>query len=646
LDNGQPVKILSYQALDGSPGSPAEVILLIDMINLPSNLVSLERGEVESFLRRNGGHLSQPVSLFELYENGLWMVGQSSLNGNVLAEEIAHNRETRLIRRVVVRERGEAAKTFGDFPGLAALQVLADIATAEKQKPGRKLLLWIGPGWSVGTGAYTGERLLGKQNVFDMVSWFSTLLREARITIFNFSVGEDAASQYYLDFLSGLKSVQQASFMYLNRRVLAVGSGGRVLGPNGDIVTQIVSCVQEASPFYRISFDPAPADHADEYHRINLQVSKPGLTVHSNTGYYDQPSYSDSPSPAKRVTVEQLDQMFAGLSGKHDAEVVRQVSNLQLTERLNDTKLSSWIATLHGQKAWQALRELADASVFFPPPPADILSNIPRPDLAEQRRIASLALDYLNETIPKLPDFFARRTTVRYEETPQFFEESARIEYQALHVADVSEATVLYRNGHEFLDSGGAKPKKQKAGERYLITYGTFGPLLGAAMDAIRDFGDLTWVRWEQGPGGTRAVFHYVIPVERSHYRVGGCCLPDGDGTSAFEGPAGFHGELAIDPASGALLRFEVQADLKSTTPLIRSDIMIEYGPVEIGGQQYICPIKSISIMRARTVAILTALGDSFRTYGPYATVLNEIAFNDYHMFRVKARMLPGNAGE
>jgi hypothetical protein len=60
--------------------------------------------------------------------------------------------------------------------------------------------------------------------------------------------------------------------------------------------------------------------------------------------------------------------MFIGPRGKLDAEVVRQVSNLQLTERLNDTKLSSWIATLHGQKARQALRALADASVFFPPP--------------------------------------------------------------------------------------------------------------------------------------------------------------------------------------------------------------------------------------------------------------------------------------
>jgi VWFA-related protein len=644
LDNGEPAGILSYQAFNGDSGSPVEVILLIDLLDLPSSLASLERVAVESFLQRNGSHLSAPVSVFEMYENGLWMVGQSSLDGNALAEEIAHNREAQLIRGTVFRERGEASiisGTFREFPGLSALQALADIATAERQKPGRKLLLWIGPGWGIGSGAYSGEKLVGKQNVFDMVSWFSTLLRDARITILNFSVGEDAPSQYYLDFLSGLKSVQQSSFMYLNRKVLAIESGGRVLGPSGDLLNQILSCVQEAGPFYRISFDPAPADHPDEYRHISVQVRRTGLTARSNTGYYDQPYYSDSPRTANRVTVEQLDQIFAGLRSEPDAEVANQLSKLGLTERLNDAKLSSWIAALHGRKARQALLALADASVFLPPPPADV-SNIPAPDLTEQKHIVSLALDYLNETIPKLPDFLARRTTVRYEETPEFIEKNARIDYRALHVADISEVTVLYRNGNEFLDSGGAKRKKQKAGERHLITYGTFGPLLGAAMDAIRDFGDLTWVRWERSPGGTRAVFRYVIPVGKSRYRVGGCCLPDGDGTSAFEAPVGFHGELAIDPASGALLRFDVKADLKSTTPLIRSDIMIEYGPVEIGGQQYICPVKSISIMRGRSVVALTALGDSFRTYGPYATALNEIAYSEYHKFRVKARMLPG----
>jgi hypothetical protein len=87
---------------------------------------------------------------------------------------------------------------------------------------------------------------------------------------------------------------------------------------------------------------------------------------------------------------------------------------------------------------------------------------------------------------------------------------------------------------------------------------------------------------------------------------VGGCCLPDGDGTSAFEQNAGYHGEIAIDPLSGAILRLELVADLKSSTPLVRSDIMIEYGPAEIGGKTYICPVRSVSISRGKSVIPLT----------------------------------------
>jgi hypothetical protein len=81
---------------------------------------------------------------------------------------------------------------------------------------------------------------------------------------------------------------------------------------------------------------------------------------------------------------------------------------------------------------------------------------------------------------------------------------------------------------------------------------------------------------------------------------------------------------------------------MKSTTPLIRSDIIIEYGPVDIGGKAYICPVRSISISRARTVTTLTEWDESFRTYGPLETMLNDVVFEQYHVFRAKARLLTG----
>jgi UDP-N-acetylmuramate-alanine ligase len=69
---------------------------------------------------------------------------------------------------------------------------------------------------------------------------------------------------------------------------------------------------------------------------------------------------------------------------------------------------------------------------------------------------------------------------------------------------------------------------------------------------------------------------------------------------------------------------------------------MIEYGPVDIGGTKYICPVRSISMIRARSVAEASAWDESFLTYGPYTTMLNEIEFSNYRMFRSTARILPG----
>jgi hypothetical protein len=438
-----------------------------------------------------------------------------------------------------------------------------------------------------------------------------------------------------------VQSVQEASVKNLDRRILAVQSGGRVLGPGNDLVSQIDSCVQEASAFYTLSFDPSRADHPGEYHSLDVQVGAPGLTARTNTGYYDQPYYSDQPSlAARRVTVVQLEQVLALARGESDAEVARRLSDVELTERLSEAKLSSWTASLSGKKrARQALAALADASAFLDPPRAEVPADVP-PDTGAQRSMISLAVDYLNNTITKLPNFYATRTTVRYEETAQYFDARTPVDYQPLHAAASSKATVLYSNGKEVVDSSGAKGKKRKAADGYLLTYGVFGPLLGAVTDAIAT--GLTWNRWEQGADERHAVFVYQIPAEKSRYQVGACCLPDGDGTSPFEETVGYHGEIAIDPTSGAILRLELVADLKSTTPLVRSDIMIEYGPVEIGGKTYICPVRSVSISRGRSVISVTEWDESFRTYGPYTTMLNGVAFEQYHMFRAKSRMLTG----
>jgi hypothetical protein len=87
-----------------------------------------------------------------------------------------------------------------------------------------------------------------------------------------------------------------------------------------------------------------------------------------------------------------------------------------------------------------------------------------------------------------------------------------------------------------------------------------------------------------------------------------------------------------------------MEADLNAELPIVRSEVMVSYGPVDIGGKTYICPVTSIAIWRSRTVGVLalTDWGDSFRSYGPFATMLNEMDFDDYHIFRAESHVLTG----
>jgi hypothetical protein len=113
------------------------------------------------------------------------------------------------------------------------------------------------------------------------------------------------------------------------------------------------------------------------------------------------------------------------------------------------------------------------------------------PDLFDQKLMLSRALDYVNKTIPKLPNFYAARTTARYDETPQFDKGNTDIGYEPLHMAASVRETVLYRNRAEVVDSG-PKQKKAKAEQPYLIVYGTFGPILNLVHDALAVPGNLT----------------------------------------------------------------------------------------------------------------------------------------------------------
>ena len=348
---------------------------------------------------------------------------------------------------------------------------------------------------------------------------------------------------------------------------------------------------------------------------------------------------------AKRVTVDQLEQILNASQGKPDAEVAWHLSDLELTERLSSTRLARLKASMPSEKVQAALVVLADASEFLDPPAAEIPATAP-PDLAAQRRMMALTVSYVGKTIPQLPNFLATRVTSRYEDTPlQWHSNSSPTPYEPLHSVGNSSVTVTYRHGHEAVETVATKDKKPEG----LTTWGIFGPILGTVLeDAARS--KLAWSHWEQGVSGPMAVFSYSVPKEKSHYTVDYCCVAEQSATSVadlspFRQIVAYHGEIAVDPASGTILRLMLQAEMKASDPVAKSSIMVEYGPVEIGDRTYFCPVRSVSSTLAQTLQFNpNFLFPEAAALLPLKTKLNDVAFEQYHLFRADARVLTGDA--
>lgn len=289
LDNNRPRKVLSFRAYDGAtvmPDPPVEVLLVIDTVNLPFSEVAATRQQINQFLQQNGGHLKQPVRLLLLSDAGMRVQPRSSVDGNALVSVV-----NQIKGSVKVINSAMGGEGLLERFQLCARQMAA-IAENEARMPGRKLLIWVGPGWPIlnrqELGSYSEK---DQQRFFDTIVELTNRLRQARIVVNSVAPANGASTFPYLyqAYLKPVKSLQDAASGNLALKVLATQTGGLILGPDNDLVAQLNRCIDNANAFYRVSFDPPAGEHPYEYHELKVTVDKPGLAVRTSTGYYSEP---------------------------------------------------------------------------------------------------------------------------------------------------------------------------------------------------------------------------------------------------------------------------------------------------------------------------------------------------------------------
>ncbi|MGB6877241.1 MAG: VWA domain-containing protein, partial [Candidatus Acidiferrales bacterium] len=195
---------------------------------------------------------------------------------------------------VSLRDVGRSAGYYGAEERLQlSLAALRQLIASAARRPGRKIIIWISPGWPLMSGPNTQLDAKQQQQVFANIVSFSTQLRRAGVAIDSIdpvgptgSVNADWSYEYYL---KGVSKPSQVQLGNLGLPVLAVQSGGVAFNFTNGIADRLHKCLADAAPYYEISFDPPAAKKPDEYHHLEIKLAKSGLIARTLQGYYAQP---------------------------------------------------------------------------------------------------------------------------------------------------------------------------------------------------------------------------------------------------------------------------------------------------------------------------------------------------------------------
>lgn len=326
---------------------------------------------------------------------------------------------------------------------------------------------------------------------------------------------------------------------------------------------------------------------------------------------------------AKKLTVQQLKDLLVSLhqANKTDAEVARELENVDLTEQLSRSTMNSLAPEVPGQMTTEQLFVLEARSATLPPP-ADEIPADPAPDAATQKAILDKAMDYATKTYAQTPALTATKDTRRFQDSAKVTQESFAAKNNAalgpeelpIHYTAADEDTVTFRNGAE---QPSAPKEKTTWGLNGMIVMLGQPPALPTVLEEAQQSGKINWARWETLNGQKVAVFSFAVDKKKSRYAVNYCCFPEvsqaGDiamrGTETAGGAGNYQtrdqwkpwkatvpyrGEVFVNPNTGVVERLTVEAEFKGSDPVRVENQRIDFGEVKVGDKTLTLPVRTL----------------------------------------------------
>ncbi|HEY2822654.1 MAG TPA: VWA domain-containing protein [Candidatus Acidoferrum sp.] len=286
IDNKHTQPITSFRAISGRD-SKAKVIVVLDAVNIDFQRVAFAREEIDKYLRAEGGQLTHPTAFALLTDDGMKLQEQYAIDGNAVSAAVDANiTGLRSIRR---------SSQYGGFDRFnISIEGLRELVQREVSTPERKIVLFVSPGWPILSGPSIENALDSKQQkqLFDTLVNLITQMQRANMTLYNVNpigTGEgEARASYYEAFLKGVSESRKMEPGNLALQVLAVQTGGKAIDFNNDVSGVLRQSVADTQNYYEITFDPAPADPKNYYHRVEVKLANSELTARTRMGYYPE----------------------------------------------------------------------------------------------------------------------------------------------------------------------------------------------------------------------------------------------------------------------------------------------------------------------------------------------------------------------
>jgi len=291
----------------------------------------------------------------------------------------------------------------------------------------------------------------------------------------------------------------------------------------------------------------------------------------------------------------------ASIGKKHkDADMAEALDKMKLAQHLEDRVIEILESEGVGPQTLGALQRMRDASRLLPAPayPPPGMTPPPPPSSAEEHQLWQATAGKSRDYSRSLPDFICSETIHRWADP------TGREDWQPWPTVVADVTYFDQKENYKVLSVDGKRSDKSLPELEGAMSQGEFGSMLATIFHPGAET-DYRWDHWTLLRKRPTSVFFYrVTAAHRPHelwFRTG----PE----DSVKAVVGLHGYIYIDRETYSVTRISAIAeDIPAGFPVQASSTTLDYGYADIGGTQYLLPLRAEIRMDAGKLQSLNAV--------------------------------------